>query len=294
MTQKDITKKIDDIVDFADIEKYLDTPIKRYSSGMLVRLGFAIAAYLEPDILICDEVLAVGDKTFRDKAMGKMQEHGQIKGRTILFVSHNMQSIREICSKVVVLNEGKIIFNGKTEEGIQTYLKGQNQTSLNQLFKDPNFKRDKIINGKAQIKNLKIFDKSKNEKLLFIKGEKIYFDFDIRVNERINYLKLELNFLSNRSGEALVAIEKVISKDNINAGKDINFTLEIETSNIIKGEFPINILIKGLEMYNDYDFLSQFNLPNITILNQDDENVNSSTTSLFELKNIIKDLNISN
>lgn len=122
MTKAEITRKLDEIVDFSGCERYIDTPVKRYSSGMTVRLGFAIAAHLEPDILVVDEVLAVGDAEFQKKAIGKMQEVSQGGGRTVLFVSHNMGSVRRLCTKGVLLENGYIKYKGNINDTIQDYI----------------------------------------------------------------------------------------------------------------------------------------------------------------------------
>lgn len=122
MTRSEITRKLDEIVDFAGVERYLDTPVKRYSSGMMVRLGFAVAAHLEPEILIVDEVLAVGDAEFQKKAIGKMQEVSRGVGRTVLFVSHNMGAVLELCNRGIVLSEGFIAFNGSVTEAVDMYI----------------------------------------------------------------------------------------------------------------------------------------------------------------------------
>ncbi len=122
MTRQEITRKLDEIVDFAGVERYLDTPVKRYSSGMTVRLGFAVAAFMEPEILVVDEVLAVGDAEFQKKAIGKMQDVSQGGGRTVLFVSHNMASVSRLCKKGIVLKNGEIDFIGNTEDAIDHYL----------------------------------------------------------------------------------------------------------------------------------------------------------------------------
>jgi lipopolysaccharide transport system ATP-binding protein len=121
MTKAEITRKLDEIVDFSGVERYLDTPTKRYSSGMTVRLGFAIAAHLDPEILVVDEVLAVGDAEFQKKAIGKMQDVSKGEGRTVLFVSHNMGSVRNLCNKGLVLKDGAIEFSGIIEDAINTY-----------------------------------------------------------------------------------------------------------------------------------------------------------------------------
>lgn len=121
MSRAEITRKLDEIVDFSGCERYLDTPVKRYSSGMTVRLGFAIAAHLEPEILVVDEVLAVGDAEFQKKAIGKMQDVSKGEGRTVLFVSHNMGAVKNLCKRGIVLNQGQVAFDGGVEEAICFY-----------------------------------------------------------------------------------------------------------------------------------------------------------------------------
>ena len=122
MTKKEITRKLDEIVYFAGVERYLDTPVKRYSSGMTVRLGFAVAAFLEPEILVVDEVLTVGDAEFQKKAIGKMNDVAQSEGRTVLFVSHNMAAVKNLCTRGVVLENGTLAFDGTTDEAVNYYL----------------------------------------------------------------------------------------------------------------------------------------------------------------------------
>jgi lipopolysaccharide transport system ATP-binding protein len=122
MSRGEIRKKFDEIVDFAEVERFLDTPVKRYSSGMYVRLAFAVAAHLEPEILIVDEVLAVGDAEFQKKCLGKLGEVGD-QGRTVLFVSHNMAAINRLCTRAMVLHEGQCLYDGETGQAIGRYLK---------------------------------------------------------------------------------------------------------------------------------------------------------------------------
>ncbi len=123
MTKKEIASKFDEIVAFAGIEKFLDTPVKRYSSGMYVRLAFSVAAHMDPDILLVDEVLAVGDAEFQKKCLGKMEEVTRTAGRTILFVSHNMEAVRRICSKAIFLDRGEVRKMGSVEEVLGEYLR---------------------------------------------------------------------------------------------------------------------------------------------------------------------------
>ena len=122
MTKQEIGRKLDEIIDFSGCERYIDTPVKRYSSGMLVRLGFAVAAHLDPEILVVDEVLAVGDAEFQKKAIGKMQDVSRGEGRTVLFVSHNMGSIKALCDTGILLEKGRIAHIGKIDDTVKLYL----------------------------------------------------------------------------------------------------------------------------------------------------------------------------
>ena len=135
MTKQEITRKLDEIVDFSGCERYLDTPVKRYSSGMMVRLGFAVAAHLDPEILVVDEVLAVGDAEFQKKAIGKMQDVSKGEGRTVLFVSHNMASVKSLCKSGILLENGSVKYIGNINDTVDYYI-GDGGSSENQYFDD--------------------------------------------------------------------------------------------------------------------------------------------------------------
>lgn len=137
MTKAEIDSKMEDIIDFSECRQFIDTPVKRYSSGMYVKLAFSVAAHLDSEIMIMDEVLAVGDMAFQKKCLDKMNDVSKTQGRTILYVSHNMNTIRELCERVVVLDHGKVIFDGDVEEGIETYLK-------NSYDEQPDYDYEKI------------------------------------------------------------------------------------------------------------------------------------------------------
>ncbi len=122
MTKAEISKKFDDIVKFAEMEKFIDTPVKRYSSGMYVKLAFSVAAHLDSEIMIMDEVLAVGDMAFQKKCLDKMRDAAHLQGRTVLYVSHNMNTIRALCSRCIVLSQGKVVFDGDVEKAIEVYM----------------------------------------------------------------------------------------------------------------------------------------------------------------------------
>ncbi|HSM80671.1 MAG TPA: ABC transporter ATP-binding protein, partial [Nodosilinea sp.] len=169
MSRVEITRKFDEIVDFAEVSRFLDTPVKRYSSGMYVRLAFAVAAHLEPEILVVDEVLAVGDAAFQRKCLGKMGDVAQQEGRTVLFVSHNMNSVAQLTKQCVFLRQGSIVNQGISEDVIKEYLldlsgKG---TGLDNIFeRDSNH-----LDSNKEIEFLRIItthDQSKNELFLDI------------------------------------------------------------------------------------------------------------------------------
>ena len=126
MRKKEITRKLDEIIDFSGVERYIDTPVKRYSSGMYVRLAFAVAAHLESEILIVDEVLAVGDAEFQKKCLGKMGDISKGEGRTVLFVSHNMAAVKSLCTRGILLENGKVVFDGNSKETISRYYRNEN------------------------------------------------------------------------------------------------------------------------------------------------------------------------
>jgi lipopolysaccharide transport system ATP-binding protein len=137
MTKAEIKQKFDEIVDFSGVERFIDTPVKRYSSGMKVRLAFSVAAHLEPELLIIDEVLAVGDADFQKKCLNKMEDVGQ-QGRTVLFVSHNMAAVSRLCNRSILLENGQVVENGRTDEVIGKYLNADQGTSASKVWEDPN------------------------------------------------------------------------------------------------------------------------------------------------------------
>jgi lipopolysaccharide transport system ATP-binding protein len=147
MSRSEIKKRFDAIVAFAEVEKFLDTPVKHFSSGMYMRLAFAVAAHLESTILIIDEVLAVGDAEFQKKCLGKMQSVSETEGRTVLFVSHNMQAVRQMCPRVILLQKGKVLHNGDTYAGINAYLGQGIETSAHQTVELFDYPRSYATEG---------------------------------------------------------------------------------------------------------------------------------------------------
>jgi lipopolysaccharide transport system ATP-binding protein len=173
MTKAEIRSKFDEIVDFAGVAKYVDTPVKRYSSGMMVRLGFAIAAHLEPEILVVDEVLAVGDAEFQKKAIGKMKDVSKGEGRTVLFVSHNMAAVRSLCTRGVMLKNGMIDFIGTIPDTLDHYLKIDDCSQKQKIIDNIVFVKNTITINNIEINNTVLSESTikNNQRELNIKIE---------------------------------------------------------------------------------------------------------------------------
>lgn len=170
MTKSEIRSKFDEIVTFSGVEKYIDTPVKRYSSGMYVRLAFAVAAHLEPEILIVDEVLAVGDAEFQKKCLGKMKEVSQ-QGRTVIFVSHNLVAVKSLCTKGIVMDQGKLVFSGSADEAVESYMNANaSKVQPNKAFSSPD---DAIGNEFIKIKSITV----QPEKLFVTDAIQLDFSF---------------------------------------------------------------------------------------------------------------------
>lgn len=202
MTKAEIKRKFDEIVDFAGVEKYIDTPVKRYSSGMTVRLGFAIAAHLEPEILVVDEVLAVGDAEFQKKAIGKMQDVSKSEGRTVLFVSHNMTAINTLCKIGIYLKNGSIVFSGSANSTVTKYLNEESSVKTKISW----VKNERPGDDIASLISARLIDEHDNDIVNVNITEKVGIEFTYVVkdpgnaripNARIHNSKGDLVFVSS-------------------------------------------------------------------------------------------------
>lgn len=191
MRKREITRKLDEIIDFSGVERYIDTPVKRYSSGMYVRLAFAVAAHLESEILIVDEVLAVGDAEFQKKCLGKMGDISKGEGRTVLFVSHNMSAVKTLCNQGIVLENGKVLYSGTTENAINKYLQGD---IINQRLIDI---QERSGNRKVLFKSVKVY--GNDETINPITGGKMAIEFEIenQFNLSSNDVRLDIRIEDN-------------------------------------------------------------------------------------------------
>lgn len=201
MSKVEITRKFDEIVDFAEVEKFLDTPVKRYSSGMYVRLAFAVAAHLEPEILIIDEVLAVGDSAFQQKCLGKMEEVGQ-QGRTVLFVSHNMATVKQLCTRALLLFQGTLVFQGNPTETISQYMQ-----KITQEKSESDAKTYRHIKGdaRAEIQKIIVNDINNSDIVVSI-FEKLKISIEYKINEPIDELDFFVLIYNLEDGEVQASL----------------------------------------------------------------------------------------
>ena len=185
MRKREITRKLDEIIDFSGVERYIDTPVKRYSSGMYVRLAFAVAAHLESEILIVDEVLAVGDAEFQKKCLGKMGDISKGEGRTVLFVSHNMAAVQSLCNKGLLIENGKMIFGGEINDTITRYLQG------NSFSNDLSNVRGRKGNGKVSFDKAHVFGATEMENV--VSGNTLNIALKLNNREQITSDRIRLD-----------------------------------------------------------------------------------------------------
>ena len=263
MNKNEIKKKLEEIIDFAGIEKFIDTPVKRYSSGMTVRLGFAVAAFLSHSILAIDEILAVGDLEFRKKAVDKVEHLSGSEGRTVIFVSHNMQSIQQLCSKVGVINNGKLIKEGKAPEMIVEYNKLLSNFKLDndKTFHDRKFRRG---NGKVRFKNIVFLNEQKVESHVFDIGQKIFIKFDYQIFETLNNLSIKVAFKSPKTSEILFSVIHVINSEKVRPGGIMTGKIEIDTKNFLGNSFETLFWLGTSEIKGQGDVIDGL-LPPIVI-----------------------------
>ena len=249
MSKLETSKKIDDIITFSGVGKYVDTPVKRYSSGMHVRLGFAVAAYLEPDILVVDEVLAVGDAEFQKKAIGKIKDISNDNKRTILFVSHNMVSIANLCSRAILLDEGKIIKDGEPNEVISTYLNKKNAINKKKINFDDiqNFKKNSNLSERI-LNSFSILNKNNIESNYFNMNEVIVFKvsiFDKFNDMHTSNIQIEIKDVYERT---IVILNNRMMQDNrLKRNSNIKFECVWENCNLVPGTYSVSITIKKLD-----------------------------------------------
>ncbi|MFT4805296.1 MAG: lipopolysaccharide transport system ATP-binding protein [Psychroserpens sp.] len=238
MSKQEIRSKLDEIIDFSGCERYIDTPVKRYSSGMMVRLGFAVAAHLEPDILVVDEVLAVGDAEFQKKAIGKMKDVSRNDGRSVLFVSHNMKSIKSLCKSGIVLENGSIEHAGDIDSIVDKYIGEQDMRSKIKISDI----KDRIGDGIIKFTNIIFLDSKGYAKETFLVGEELNIELYFQVTDAF---KLTTNSridigINNQLDERVTWLSTFIFMNTINVEKPV-VKFKIPSLMLAEGVYNINL-----------------------------------------------------
>lgn len=246
MTKAEIARKIDEIIDFSGCERYIDTPVKRYSSGMTVRLGFAIAAHLDPEILVVDEVLAVGDAEFQKKAIGKMQEVSKGDGRTVLFVSHNMGSMLQLCKNGILLSNGTVEYIGSISDTVNRYLESNNTGASKTYFS--------VEKNSSLVYLHSMHMKNEQGELAgsFYTKDKIRMELQLKYNSPLPNAEILITIVSSNSVRIASLNEKLKGRDSIN--------LEISAFFLVRGNYSITVHLyqPGSAPYEVVDSICHF------------------------------------
>lgn len=258
MKKIEIERKFAEIVDFSGVERFIDTPLKRYSSGMQVRLAFAVAAHLEPEILLIDEVLAVGDVAFQRKCLGKMEDVSR-HGRTVLFVSHNMQAVRTLCPRSILLKDGHVIMDGPTHDTIMGYYKDLELLTMdaNTAINDA---RNRRGSGAVRFTKILIQDESGKECSNFTTGSTVRFVLSYRVFELIDSLFVYIALRSGKSGELVTSARHCISESSLSQGYNNTITVEFPKIILRAGEFPLHFGL-GNNRRQAFDIVDNLTVP---------------------------------
>ena len=254
MTKAEIASKLDEIVDFSGCERYLDTPVKRYSSGMMVRLGFAVAAHLDPEILVVDEVLAVGDAEFQKKAIGKMQDVSRGEGRTVLFVSHNMASVKSLCKTGVVLKNGQVDMIGTAANCVNFYVGNNIKTLCSVADITDEHRRFEYTSKELELISVKILGNVDE----MATNQPLEFEIMVKKNKEIPHASMEVminNQNDERMGSYLSEYEDISS---IPVGSIFTWKVKINHHNLVRGRYAVcfNVGLKSIEMgVKDYDIV---------------------------------------
>lgn len=249
MTKAEVDERIEDIIEFSECRQFIDTPVKRYSSGMYVKLAFAVAAHLDAEIMIMDEVLAVGDMKFQQKCLGKMRSAANVEGKTILYVSHNMNTIRQLCDRCIVLKKGEIIFAGDTESAIELYM-GEEKLSdsvvaLNEIERASEFKNHDATMTRLQIAN--------NQTSIFYIGDTIRGKLSVYASRRIENARLRI-IIKHANGDAVtMAVGNKVFL--LEGQKEESIDFELDISKLSPGTYTLSLVLYEVNDYGTDLFL---------------------------------------
>ena len=251
MTRQEIARKLDEIVDFSGCERYIDTPVKRYSSGMTVRLGFAVAAHLDPEILVVDVVLAVGDAEFQKKAIGKMQDVSRGEGRTVLFVSHNMTSVRNLCYSCVVLKNGCIDYIGNADDSVDYYI-GSNIPELCNFARITDaHRRFEYTSKEVELLSVRLM----GENISYASNQPLEFEIELRKNVDAQSVSMEIMINDQKDMRIGSYLSPLLDISQIPKDRVFYWRAKVE-HNLARGKYHVcfNVGLKSIqEGIRDYD-----------------------------------------
>ena len=243
MTKAEIDAKMEDIIEFSEVREFIDTPVKRYSSGMYVKLAFSVAAHLDSEIMIMDEVLAVGDMAFQKKCLDKMRVAAKEQGRTVLYVSHNMNTIRQLCDRCIVLDKGKVVFEGGVEDAIGVYLGTQGTVSDYYDYTDQFHTNKKSVDS-FRIRSLRILNSENNR---YLTRDKIKMELQCKALKKWEDVKFRFEVHYHDGSVAATAlINKAVT---VEPGEEKTVLLEFDTAHLAPGRYLIDIVAY---VYNEF------------------------------------------
>lgn len=250
MSKAEVDSKIEDIIDFSECRQFIDTPVKRYSSGMYVKLAFAVAAHLDSEILVMDEVLAVGDMKFQQKCLGKMSDVAENEGRTVLYVSHNMNTIRQLCDRCIVLDHGRVIFDGDVEEAIAIYMNSKNR--INSVDIDLSNKRMSHLPYVISAKMIRLRLIGKEYPIYEI-NEPIHFLLDIESKKEIKNICVRLEIRTRDENPVGASFIQNFSNLFLNENKE--FRLSFNTKGLIPDKYIGLLVLYAVNEVGTYEDL---------------------------------------
>jgi len=289
MKKSEIKSKFDAIVDFAGVQRYIDTPVKRYSSGMYVRLAFAVAAHLEPDILIIDEVLAVGDQEFQNKCLGKMKDVSE-QGRTVIFVSHNMGAVNDLCSRAILLNQGSMKLDGPTDKVIKAYVQQNMQININENYSidDATSRRG---TGEVRFIGVDTFNEQNTKTNEFYQNDIVQFKLKIKLIQPVKELMASIAFRSGKTRDIVTSTAKInINTTNLKSGDIFTLDINFPKINLRPGVYETYYWLGSSNADTAYDVVDNLMPPIVIGLHPDSKNIFTSgyfdDTFTFQQNNI--------
>lgn len=246
MSRNEVDKKLEDIIEFSECRKFIDTPVKRYSSGMYVKLAFAVAAHLDSEILVMDEVLAVGDMKFQEKCLGKMGEVADKEGRTVLYVSHNMNTIQQLCSRCIVLDKGSVIYDGNVEEAIRIYM-GTVKESPTRVDLSVLERSEEHAGHVAFMKELKVLGQQSS---VFEMNSRIRFQllYETEQKELNMYIRAIIRY-ADGTPVTMITTQKTFAG---HAGKEEPVVFEMDCTGIVPGKYTMSIILYEVNQFGTF------------------------------------------